>query len=218
MSDTIYLDALVFIVNHGASRKIMKVAKEYDIVGSTVFLGTGTVSNNKLLDFFDLTDSKKDIVLALCEASTAEIALEGIAKRFKFHKPNHGIGFTLNVSQILGSQQFHDETVVDKGVEVPMYQSIFIIVDKGKAEEVVEAATLAGARGGTVINARGSGIHERSKLFNMEISPEKEIVLILSQTDKTDLITKSISEHLKINEPGNGIIFVQDVKKTVGLY
>ena len=43
---------------------------------------------------------------------------------------------------------------------------------------MIDAATAAGSKGGTVINAR-SGIHEEQTLF-MDIEPEKEIVLIIS--------------------------------------
>jgi nitrogen regulatory protein PII len=91
-------------------------------------------------------------------------------------------------------------------------------VDRGKAEDVIDAATKAGSKGGTIINARGSGIHETSKLFSMDIEPEKEIVIILSEVESTEKIVSSIRSHLKIDEPGNGIIFIQDVNKTYGIY
>ena len=93
-----------------------------------------------------------------------------------------------------------------------------VVVDRGKAEAVTEAAAKAGSRGGTIIHARGSSIHETSKVFSMDIEPEKEIVLIISDMNKTDEITASINEQLQINEPGNGIIFVQDINKAYGLY
>lgn len=98
-----------------------------------------------------------------------------------------------------------------------MYQAIYSIVDRGRAQAVIEAAERAGSRGGTVINARGSGIHETSKLFSMEIEPEKEIVLIVAQTEKTSGIVAAIREELGIDEPGKGIVFVQDIGEVFGL-
>lgn len=56
----------------------------------------------------------------------------------------------------------------------------------------MEAAASAGARGGTIINARGSGIHETNRLFSMQIEPEKEMVVILSENDLVDPIISSI--------------------------
>lgn len=99
-----------------------------------------------------------------------------------------------------------------------MYSAIFVVVERGKAEAVIETAEYAGSRGGTIINARGSGIQERSTLFNMAIEPEKEIVLIISEKEKTDNIAASINKSLEIETPGNGIMFVLDINKTYGLY
>ena len=51
----------------------------------------------------------------------------------------------------------------------------------------------------------------------MDIEPEKEIVLILSEKKDTEAIISSIREKLNIKEPGKGIIFVQEVSKVYGL-
>ena len=99
-----------------------------------------------------------------------------------------------------------------------MYQIIMAIVNRGMAEEVIEAAEAAGSKGGTIMNARGAGVRETKKVFNIEIEPEKEMVMILSKKDITEKIVSSIREKLEIDKPGNGIIFVQDVNKTYGIY
>ena len=52
----------------------------------------------------------------------------------------------------------------------------------------------------------------------MEIEPEKEIVLILSEVTMTDAIINAIKESLKIEEPGKGIVYVQEVTRTYGVY
>jgi nitrogen regulatory protein PII len=98
-----------------------------------------------------------------------------------------------------------------------MYQEITVIVNKGLAEDVMEAAMKAGTKGGTIIGARGSGIHETSRLFSMEIEPEKEIVLILAKTEKTPEIVYEIRKKLQLDLPGNGILFVSDVREAYGL-
>lgn len=111
-----------------------------------------------------------------------------------------------------------DQPNESEGMGEAMHHAIMVIVDRGKAEEVIEAATAAGSRGGTIINARGSGIHETSTLFAMEIEPEKEIVLIISENHQTQTIANTIREKLEIDKPGNGIIFIQNVTHTFGLH
>lgn len=99
-----------------------------------------------------------------------------------------------------------------------MYQIIVTIVEKGKADEVMESATKAGARGGTVLNARGSGLHETQRLFTLDIEPERDIVLIITESDKTEAITSAIRKDLNMDGPGHGLLFVQNITRTIGLY
>ncbi len=212
------LEMLVFIVNNGQARRIIKFGRKIGFSGATVFLGKGTVTQgSKWQKLLDLTDVRKEIVLMLSDHQTVDCAMPLMFEKFKFDKPNHGIAFRMPIEEIIGSMQYADYAK-EKEVKEPMYKAIFVIVEKGNAEDVIDAASLAGAQGGTIINARGAGIHETSKVFNMEIEPEKEVVLILSASDVTDKITTSIREVMKIDEPGKGLIFVQDVKEAYGLF
>jgi len=98
-----------------------------------------------------------------------------------------------------------------------MYDAIFVVVDKGKAEFVVEAANEAGAKGGTIIHARGAGEYEIENIFSMEIEPEKDIVLIIVKEELTEAVVNSIRDKLDIEKEGAGIIFVQEVDQAYGL-
>ncbi|NLC68329.1 MAG: P-II family nitrogen regulator [Clostridiaceae bacterium] len=211
------IEQICVIVNLGLGSKLLHEAKRHGIPGGTVFMGKGTV-NSRILEFLGLSDIRKEIVLMVAEKKTAEQALEKLGEEFKFEKPNHGIAFTTSIRYLAGTRSCKCEVSNEgRGEESKMYHAITVIVDRGKAENVIDAATKAGSTGGTIIHARGSGIHETSKLFSMDIEPEKEIVLILSERGKTEAIVNSIREELKIDEPGQGIIYVQDVNKTYGL-
>lgn len=97
------------------------------------------------------------------------------------------------------------------------FDLIITFVKKGFAEDVVDAARGAGAEGGTIINGRGTGIHENSILFGLHIEPEKEIILILIDRNKTDKVLSAISDAVGLDKPSKGIAFVLDVEKTVGI-
>jgi nitrogen regulatory protein PII len=211
-------ELICLIVNFGIASKVVKVAKHNGISGGTIFLGKGTIKN-RLLEFLEIQDVRKEIVLMIAEKSLAYSALEELNSEFQLYKPNHGIAFTTSVSNLLGTRSCkYNESKERRGVESIMYNAIFVVVDKGKAEGAIEAAVKAGSKGGTIINARGSGIHETNTVFSMEIEPEKEIALIISESKSTEAIVDSIRVNLKIDEPGNGIIFIQDINKTYGLY
>ncbi len=211
-------DLLCVIVNYGVGKKVIKTYKEIGITGFTAFLGKGTIQGH-LLDLLGLNETKKEIIWFIADRSLTNRAFEELNKRFKFEKPNHGIVFSISVANLLGVRNCtYSRAIESRGVEDIMNQAIFTIVDKGMAEAVIDAAVLAGSKGGTIINARGAGIHEYSKLLSMDIEPEKEIVLILSETKLTEAIACTIRETLQIDEPGNGILFILDINKAYGLY
>lgn len=211
-------DLICVIVNFGAGSKVVRSGKKHGLSGATVMLGRGTVSSH-ILDFMGISDIRKEIVLMAAERPVSERALEEMNREFEFHKPNHGIAFTTSICGVFGTKSMHCGKHHEKREAAEtMYHIINAIVEKGKAEDVIEAAVKAGSKGGTIINARGSGVHETSKVFSMEIEPEKEIVLILSEAALTDKIVSAILEGLKMDEPGRGIVYVQEANRTYGIY
>lgn len=219
MEDILYyfdLELICLIVNHGQARKITSYAREIGVTGSTVCLGKGTVKPNKFLEFFDLAESEREIILMIVDSVTSSRVMPMLNEKFKFYKRNHGIAFSVPVNDIVGSTAV-PRSHTSGGKKMSGYKVIFTIVDKGNAELVIDAARKAGSKGGTIINARGSGIHETEKFFNMEFSPEKEIVLMLAEETIIEGIVSSIKKEINIDDPGNGIIFIQDVHRTYGL-
>ena len=97
------------------------------------------------------------------------------------------------------------------------HEVIFCIVNTGFADEVMDAAREFGARGGTVIRARGTANQEAEKIFNIAIQPEKEIVMILIESKLKSDILHAIYEKVGLNTPGQGIAFTLPVESVVGL-
>ncbi|MEG0289757.1 MAG: P-II family nitrogen regulator [Carnobacterium sp.] len=211
-------DILCLIVNDGVGSKVLKIAKQDGISGGTVFYGFGTINNNAL-KLLGLDDIRKEIIILAAKKEDAEKTLEDLSQKLKLEKRNHGIAFSIPIANLLGNRNcVYKQNASSRKVEDIMHQAIFTIVDHGQAEEVIDAAVAAGSQGGTVITGRGSGSHETSKLFSMDIEPEKEIILILSETQTTDAIVASISNAMEIEKPGNGVLFTLDVNNTKGLF
>lgn len=97
------------------------------------------------------------------------------------------------------------------------HKLIVTIVKRGWAERILLAAQEAGARGGTIICARGVGIHESKRLLGILIEPEKEIILVLIHKDKAKRVLKAMVQAGNMETPGTGIGFVLDVEKVVGI-
>jgi len=94
---------------------------------------------------------------------------------------------------------------------------IVTIVEKGKAEDVIEFSKKGGAEGGTILGGRGAGIHDTTKILGILIEPEKEVVLTLIHKEKTEAVLDAIHKGMELDKPGHGIAFVVDVPKVVGI-
>ena len=97
------------------------------------------------------------------------------------------------------------------------HEVIFCIVNAGFSDEVMDAAREFGAKGGTVIRARGTANMEAEKLFNIAIQPEKEIVMILIESKLKNDILHALYKAVGLNTPGQGIAFTMPVESVVGL-
>jgi hypothetical protein len=81
----------------------------------------------------------------------------------------------------------------------------------------MDAAKEFGARGGTVLHARGTANLEAEKMFGITVQPEKEIVMILVPKEIKNDILHALYQAVGLNTPGQGIAFSMPVDAAVGL-
>lgn len=94
---------------------------------------------------------------------------------------------------------------------------VFCIVNSGYSEAVMEAAKEVGARGGTVLNARGTASLEAEKFFGITVQPEKEIVMILVPSKIKDDVLHALYKEVGLDTKGQGIAFSLPVDGVVGV-
>ncbi|MDD4564008.1 MAG: P-II family nitrogen regulator [Eubacteriales bacterium] len=97
------------------------------------------------------------------------------------------------------------------------YDLILTIVNRGFADQVVDAARGAGAHGGTVFYARGTGIHEIEKFFAISIQPEKEVVMNIVRHEETQVIMHAIVDAAGLNTEGRGLAISLPIADVVGI-
>ena len=84
-------------------------------------------------------------------------------------------------------------------------------------QEVMDAAKEYGARGGTVIHARGTASGLAEKKFEIAVQPEKEMVMILVPSEIKDDVLHGLYRAVGLKTPGQGIAFSLPVDAAVGL-
>ena len=94
------------------------------------------------------------------------------------------------------------------------YEMVVCIVNAGFSQNVVEAARTAGARGGTVIRARGTANPEAEEFFNIHVQPEKELLMILVPKAIKDEVMRAVYKEAGLAAEAQGIAFSLPVSHT----
>lgn len=97
------------------------------------------------------------------------------------------------------------------------YEAVFCIVNAGYSDMVMDAAKEVGARGGTVIHARGTANKEAEQYFHITIQPDKEIVMILVPAEIKDAVLHALYREVGLKSAGQGIAFSVPVDDVVGI-
>ncbi len=208
---------LTIILERGLGSKWLKEARSLGISGGTVLLGQGTIGTRQTGRLDALSESKEILGLITSDEQAGRL-VEALQQARMMVHPRRCVALSMPVIALTGSSVCQMAPIQNPNGGKPfMKQAIWVVVDKGEAETVVEAAEKAGALGATVINARGAGKHETSHLFAMAIEPEKEMVLLVVDQAVASQVLDRICQDCQINEPGRGIAFAVHVEQYRGL-
>jgi nitrogen regulatory protein PII len=97
------------------------------------------------------------------------------------------------------------------------YVLLTAIVNTGCADDAMAEARKAGARGGTILTARGTGTEDDVRFFGITLVPEKEVLLIVAEKDGVEPVLAAIRAVPILREPGSGIVYIQNVEQFIVL-
>ncbi len=222
MMNKLYPDIslLATVAPHGHGSQVLSVLRQEGVTGGTILMARGCYHRG-LLDFFCLTESHKELVLSVLPTTMLDRVVDNLEKKMSLNKAGTGICFAYPLVGF--SKQYPDLPDSSNPIAKPrkentiVYQAIITIVDKGLGEAVTTTAEAHGARGGTIINARGSGAAASVKFFNMDIEPEKEMVIIVIDALETEKVVDAIMNEHQLDQPNKGILFVQDLSHVRGI-
>ncbi len=189
---------MIAIVSHGQSDRFMRIARKAGSTGGTVIPAKGTASS-ALLRLLGLGDKSKDMIVMVSDDDHAHAIVDDVRTD----------GHIQGVVALLGSKG--EDGMATK------WKMITIIVNVGYADDIMDAARKAGAGGGTITHARGTASPEDVRFLGVPLVPEKEMIMILCESEKTDTIVNAISSLECLDEPGIGILYTQGVSDFMNL-
>ena len=145
--------------------------------------------------------------------------------------PGAGIGMSIPLNSICAQsaiaflEHSAQDSVLNVGSEMkeekPMtdsqYSLIIVIANLGCTDMVMDAAKSAGAGGGTIIHAKGTGFDKAEKFFGISLSSEKEMIFITTLTKDKNNIMKAIVNNAGMKTEAQSIVISVPVDGVVGL-
>lgn len=216
----------LYLMTTIADRKLLPrfiaLYREKRIAVNLISLGHGTVPPEGAARF--LGSSEKAVCFALVTAETWRETKRALRQTLQIDVPGVGVAFLVPMSSIGGRRELalltdgqnfaRGEESTMKGTEREL---IVIIGNQGYNELIMDAAREAGAYGGTVVHARGTGMERAEKFLGISLASEKDMIFIVVKTAQRDAIMQKIMRKAGMETPAKAIAFSLPVTDTAGL-
>ena len=214
---------LVTILDRKLTRRFAAFYQQQNLPVSVTTLGSGTAAS-EILDYFGLDGSEKSVMFHVVTGNTWKTLKRELQAQMKIDVPGIGIAFLVPLSSIGGKKALSYLTAGQdfvKGEESTLkdtkYELLVVIANQGYTELIMDAARKVHAAGGTVIHAKGTGSQQAEKFLGVILVPEKEMVFIVSRTEKKNEIMRSIMDEAGPHTKAGAIVFSLPVTDTAGM-
>ncbi len=209
------------IVDRSKADEMMAIYDEFNFSLVLETLGMGTATSEHLL-LYDLEQSEKAIFATVATKASANKLFLYAEQKMYIDIPGNGIMLSVPLKSVSGGYNLAYLTEgQEKGGGKPnmdfKYELIVVILTEGQSDTVMDAAREAGAGGGTVIHAKGTGTEEVKKFMGVSLAKNKEMIYILAPTENKTAIMKAISEKCGKGKPAEAISFSLPVSAVAGI-
>lgn len=192
---------LVTITDRPTTDAFLKLYKSFGVDVSLRTVGAGTAVQ-ETLSTLGLEKTEKAVLFAIITADSWPRIQKALRRQMRIDVPGTGIAFIVPVSSIGGKRALlflteHQtlELKEESTLKDTRYDLLLVIANQGYTGSIMDAARAAGAGGGTVIHAKGTGMEGAAKFMGIDLVNEKELVLIVSRTSEKNAIMKAIMDN-----------------------
>ena len=220
------LKLMVTIIDRDKGALAVSLFRAHHLHFDYLCMGLGTASS-RILDYFGLSETEKDVVFTLVPEPCVGKILRLTAEKFQIHRPGQGILFTVPLSavsaqvpQVLCKKEYLAEDGAEEAENMEhtkQYTLILAVVNHGSVDAVMDAARTAGAGGGTVLHARGTGTKQAEKFFGVSLAEEKDILYIVAPARQKAAIMSAINKTTGAGTKAGAICFSLPVSDVIGL-
>lgn len=222
------VEAVVAVVDVAQGEKVLRLYRGHGALIDFVCMAHGT-AKTEMLDLLGIGETAKAVVFCLAGGGQARLLLEKLGHDLQMRYPGRGIAFTLPVNgigarwhQLLTRSEAEIQTEqeaghVDKTERACGLDAVVVVMERGYTNVAMDAARRAGARGGTVIAARGIAEDEVKRFFGIEIQAEKEIVFLIVRSDERQAVMAALMQAVGMKTRSRGLVLSLPLSGAIGL-
>ena len=212
---------VISIVDRGRREDMVSVLEANRAQLILSLLGRGTAMKEHLL-LYGLEATEKAVICTVAGGEQTRQIIKSAKRRLFIDIPGNGILMAVPVKSVGGGRTLAyltDNTVPDGGVpELTFdYALIVVVLNEGRTDMVMNAARRAGAGGGTVLHAKGTGAKRGDKFFGVSLADEKEMIFIVSKSEEKAAIMRAIADDTGPGTPAGAICFSLPISAVAGL-
>ena len=211
-------------VGRGRERQVGEICAAQGAFSTLAAPATGTAAS-EVLQVLGIGETSRTLTLSLVPAPLVPRLRQELRDRLFMTQPGQGILFTVPLSGINARSarwlsQGMDGKTVERS-EPPMaeanFELILALTNRGCSDEVMAAARLAGATGGTLLHARMLGGQEADRFLGIQLQKEKELVAILAKGEYKVPIMQTIADKAGLQTPAETVVLSLPVDSMEGL-
>lgn len=219
------VELVVSVVDVSQSEKVLRLYRDTHVLVDFVCMAHGT-AKTEMLDLLGIGETAKAIVICLTDQARARLLLEKLGHELEMRYPGRGIAFTVPINGIgVRWHRLLTESDVEKEEAESMNKperacgldAVVVVMERGYTNVAMDAARKAGARGGTVIAARGIAEDEVKRFFGIEIQAEKEIVFLIVRSEERQEIMTALMKAVGMNTRSHGLVLSVPLSSAIGL-
>lgn len=213
---------MITIADKSKSEKYIEYFVENNINLTLGRYGRGTASK-EMLEYLGIGNKEKCVLFSFVTLENSKSILKDMERKMQLLKIGEGISFTIPISSVSSKKALNIlfgqiKPEEGDGYEVETQNELIVVItNRGYVDKVMEAARGAGANGGTVIHARGTGAEQADKFFGVTIGAEKEMIFIVTKVEKRNEIMKAVKEQAGIGTEAQSVLFSVPVTDVAGL-
>ena len=215
------MNYLISVVNPGVMERVCDISAALDLPQTVTLLGHGTAAKS-MLDLLGIESTEKRIIMTVANPEKTKQFIREMRQQLYIGIPGHGIVVAVPIKSVGGGKTL---AYLNNGEQQPArytpelndkYELIVIVANEGRTDQVMNAARAAGATGGTVLHGKGTGSQNPQKFYNVSIAAEKEVILMVAQSDRKAAIMQSILHQAGPDSEAGAILFSLPVSEVAG--